>query len=340
MGGAITATGTLGVGAKFSLALPLSLDLVAPVLQYSHASLRGLRVLVVDDIAVNRRVASAQLASRQIEHTCVASGAEALTAMHSAHRMGHPYHIAILDSLMPDMDGKMLGSLIKGDTNLRNTSLVMLTSSGYKSEVEMFELAGFDAYLVKPARSADLLDAVTVLWGATLNAAPLTSIVTRHSLAEGRERTETPVSVMFPNARILVAEDNPINQKLVRRILEKSGCQVDLADNGAEAVKMWAASSYDLVLMDCQMPIMDGFEAVHEIRRREADNLRRTPIVALTANTMQGDRDKCLQAGMDDFISKPFNSSTLHSALQHWIGTRTKAVELATYDVVELRLPA
>jgi CheY-like chemotaxis protein len=248
--------------------------------------------------------------------------------MHSAHRMGHPYHIAILDSLMPDMDGKMLGSLIKGDTNLRNTSLVMLTSSGYKSEVEMFELAGFDAYLVKPARSADLLDAVTVLWGATLNAAPLTSIVTRHSLAEGRERTETPVSVMFPNARILVAEDNPINQKLVRRILEKSGCQVDLADNGAEAVKMWAASSYDMVLMDCQMPIMDGFEAVHEIRRREADNLRRTPIVALTANTMQGDRDKGLQAGMDDFISKPFNSSTLHSALQHWIGTRTKAVEL------------
>jgi signal transduction histidine kinase/DNA-binding response OmpR family regulator len=339
MGGDISATGALGVGAKFSLALPLPLDLVTPVLPYSDASLRGLRVLVVDDVAVNRLVASAQLASRQIEHECVASGAEAVTAMHNAHQLGRPYHIAILDCLMPEMDGEMLGRLIKGDPNLRSTSLVMLTSCGYKSEAELFESAGFEAYLVKPARAADLLDAVAALWGAKLNATPLSGIVTRHSLAEGRERMETPVCVTFSNVRILVAEDNPINQKLVRRILEKSGCQVDVADNGAEAVDMWAASSYDIVLMDCQMPVMDGFEAAHEIRRREADKVRRTPIVALTANTMQGDRDKCLEAGMDDFISKPFSATTLHNALQHWIRPRPQPAELAAAGGVDIRLP-
>jgi signal transduction histidine kinase/CheY-like chemotaxis protein len=324
MGGNISATGTLGVGASFSLTLPLPLDLIAPVRRPSQISLHGARVLVVDDVALTLRVTSAQLASRQIEHVCVASGSEALAAMREGYEKGRPYHIAILDCLMPDMDGETLGRLVKADVNLRKISLVMLTSSGQKSECERFEAAGFDAYLVKPGRSADLLDVTTALWDAIVHDKPPTEIITRHTLAEARatEQEEQPLRATFRSARILVAEDNPINQKLVRRLLEKSGCQVDLATNGVEAVEMWSKSWYDIVFMDCQMPQMDGFEATGEIRLREGSSGTRTPIVALTANTMQGDRDKCLQAGMDDFISKPFNSGALHRALDRWSGTR------------------
>ncbi len=322
MGGKIVATGALGVGSTFSLVLPLPLDLEPPVPPAQQVSLEGLRVLVVDDVAVNLRVVSAQLAARHVEHHVVASGSEALIALRSAWENGRPYQIAILDCLMPDMDGEMLGRTVKADLNLCKTSLLMLTSSGEKSECKRFEEAGFDGYLVKPARSADLFHVLTVLWSAIVNATPLTSIVTRHSLADARalQQMEPLAGYSFPSSRILVAEDNPVNQKLVARLLEKSGCQVDLAANGVEALAMWSTSRYDLVFMDCQMPTMDGFEAAREIRRREAGGGRHTPIVALTANTMRGDQERCLAAGMDDFISKPFSSAMLYAALQRWSG--------------------
>ena len=162
-------------------------------------------------------------------------------------------------------------------------------------------------------------------------------MLTRHSLSESRasEPAPSPCRETFPSARILVAEDNPVNQKLVRRFLEKLGSKVDMAENGRQAVEMWIQNSYDMIFMDCQMPVMDGYKATIEIRNRETGKRRRTPIVALTANTMQGDHDKCLAVGMDDFIAKPFKSSSLQQALERWITSDRQTTEALPPALVE-----
>ena len=321
MGGEITVTSQLGEGSSFTFALPLSLDLIAPVKPSLGASLHGARVLVVDDIPLNLRVVSEQLAVRHIEHVCVASAREALEILRTAQETGQPFHIAILDHLMPDMDGEMLGRMIKADPQLRHISLLLLTSSGEKSDRVRFETAGFSAYLVKPTRSTHLIGALAALWGAMLDGTTLPEIITRHSLAEAHAAVQRSVSdEALPFSHILIAEDNPINRKLARRLLEKLGCRVDVASNGIEAVDMWSSLPYDAIFMDCQMPEMDGFEATAEIRRREhiRGPARHIPIVALTATAMAGDREKCLAAGMDDFLSKPIQPGMLRSALERW----------------------
>ncbi len=199
----------------------------------------------------------------------------------------------------------------------------MLTSSGLKSDSNRFAAAGFSAYLVKPARATHVMGALAALWGGMTNGTPLTEMITRHTLAEATAITQKPESEWdaLPSARILVAEDNLVNQKLARRLLEKAGCRVDVVSNGIDAVEMWDKLPYDAVFMDCQMPQLDGFDATAEIRRRERSSgrSRRTPIVALTANTMQGDQEKCLDAGMDDFIAKPIQVLMLRRALERWV---------------------
>jgi signal transduction histidine kinase/DNA-binding response OmpR family regulator len=327
MGGGITVTSRLGEGSKFCFTLPLPLDDSAPLKCHSRADLRGARVLVVDDLAINLRVVSEQLASSHVEHVCVSSGEVALSTLRAAQENGQPFHIAILDHLMPDMDGEQLGRSIKADPQLRKVSLVMLTSSGQKSDRARFAAAGFSAYLVKPARSAHLMGALSALWGAVMDGTRLTEMITRHNLAEPTtaisQRLESEWEVL-PSSRILVAEDNLVNQKLARRLLEKAGCRVDMASNGIEAVEMWEKFPYDAVFMDCHMPEMNGLDATAEIRRRErsSGSTRRIPIVALTANTMEGDQEKCLDAGMDDFIPKPIPVPLLRRALDRWVRTK------------------
>lgn len=323
MGGEIEATSRLGQGAKFSFTLPLPLDLNVPAKRAVPADLRGARVLVVDDIAINLRVVSEQLAPKNVEHVCVASAREALAALRAANQSGRPFHIAILDHLMPEMDGEQLGRAIKADPELCQLALVMLTSSGQKSDAARFRAAGFDAYLVKPARSTHLIGALSALWGAVRDKTPVREMITRHSVLETAavEREPGLGRESLASSRILVAEDNIVNQKLAKRLLEKAGCQVELASNGVEAVEMWGKFPYDVVLMDCQMPEMNGFEATAEIRRREQEsgNAWRTPIVALTANAMQGDQEKCRAAGMDDFVAKPIQVALLYRALERWV---------------------
>jgi PAS domain S-box-containing protein len=323
MGGKMTVSSQPGEGSSFTFALPLPLDQIVPRKPSLGASLSGARVLVVDDIPLNLRVVSEQLASRQVEHVCAASAREALQILRTAHQTGHPFHIAILDHLMPEMDGEMLGRAIKADPDLRSISLLLLTSSGQKSDRARFEAAGFSAYLVKPARVADLVGALAALWGAVLDGIALTEIVTRHSLAEtlAADRKLVNEPEVLPFFHLLVVDDNLINQKVAKRLLEKSGCQVDVAANGIEAVDMWGAHPYAAIFMDCQMPEMDGFEATSEIRRRERVRSpgRHTPIVALTAAVMAGDREKCLAAGMDDFLSKPIQPATLRGVLERWV---------------------
>jgi signal transduction histidine kinase/DNA-binding response OmpR family regulator len=323
MGGKMAVTSTLGVGSKFGFVLPLPFDLNTPPIQRvsQPQRLRGLRVLVVDDVPLNLRVVSEHLASCQVETVCSSSSTEALALLRDAQEKGQPFHIAILDGLMPRMDGEMLGRIIKSDPSISEISLLMLTSAGQKSDRARLEAAGFSAYLMKPVRSADLLDAIEVLWGAIVQGTPPPEIVTRYSLAEDRANEQRRASKVetFPLSRVLVAEDNAVNQKLVKLLLEKLGCQVDVASNGAEAIEMWSKSSYDLVFMDSQMPKTDGFQAAREIRRREEGGSRHTPIVAVSANAMQGDQERYLAAGMDDFIPKPFHPSDLHQALKRWI---------------------
>jgi CheY-like chemotaxis protein len=250
----------------------------------------------------------------------VPSALEALAALRIAQERGHPFHIAILDHLMPEMDGEQLGRAIKADPQLRQIALVMLTSSGQKSDATRFKRAGFGAYLVKPVRSKHLMGALAALWRAIEEGTPLSEMITRHNQLEVVAIEQKP-GTDWVSSRILVAEDNIVNQKLMRRLLEKAGCLVDVASNGVEAAEMCSKFPYDTVFMDCQMPEMDGFEATEEIRRRErgSGSARRTPIVALTANAMQSDQEKCLAAGMDDFIPKPIRVPMLYVALGRWV---------------------
>jgi signal transduction histidine kinase/DNA-binding response OmpR family regulator len=340
MGGEIRVTSHLGEGSSFSFDLPLPLDLVAPLTPASGASLHGARVLAVDDIALNLRVLSEQLTSNRVEHACVSSAGEALQKLRTAQANGHPFHIAILDQLMPEMDGEMLGRAIKADPKLSRTALLILSSLGQKSDRARFEAAGFSAYLVKPARPAHLIAALAALWGALMEGTPPVEMITRHSLAEARALDRGSKSDLNTSRfrRILVADDNLINRKLATRLLENSGCRVDVASNGIEAVDMWSAIPYAAVFMDCQMPEMDGLEATLEIRRREHKRglPSHTPIVALTASVMEGDRQKCLAAGMDDFLSKPVDLGMLRMVLERWVWSKSEDHERVSVEAVEL----
>ena len=326
MGGRISVTSNLGQGSRFSFTLPLPLDTNLPSAHALCANLDGARVLVVDDNPINLQIVAGQLASCQGEIECASSAGEALAVLRAAHTNGRPFHIAILDYLMPEVDGEMLVREIKADSRLSSVLLMMLTSSAQKADAARFQSLGCSGYLVKPARASVLQEAVLTLWSAIVESRPLARMVTRHTVAEARIQTQQlqrhpqlePIELLA--SRILVAEDNLVNQKLAKRLLEKAGCAVDLASNGLEAVRLWERFPYDLIFMDCQMPEMDGYEATAEIRRLEQEQPMRphTPIVALTANAMSGDREKCLNVGMDDFLSKPFPFDSLDRLLRRW----------------------
>ncbi len=322
MGGEITASSRLGEGSTFSFALSLPLDGDVPEKRHPISALKDMRVLVVDDNPVNLRVVSQHLASHDVNCVCVSSAVAGLSALRAAQQNDVPFHIAILDHRMPGIDGEMLGREIKADPLLASVSLLMLTSIVQKADLARFQSAGFSAYLVKPARPALLLEALAVLWSAIADGRPSTEMVTRHTLAETRavKPASGPQSSALPLTRVLLAEDNLVNQKVAKRMLERAGCRVDVASNGLEAVEMWTKRHYALVFMDCQMPVMDGFTATQEIRslERNLESVERTPIIAVTANTMSGDRQKCLDIGMDDFIPKPIALTSLDRVLQRW----------------------
>jgi PAS domain S-box-containing protein len=333
MGGRIWATSTVGEGSIFAFQLPLPADTSLPVQQTLRADLEGARVLVVDDNFVNLKILASQLVSCGGELSCASSAHEAMSMLRAAHALGRPFHIGVLDYLMPVVDGEALALEIKADASLASVSLLLLTSSSQRADGARFESVGFSGYLVKPVRASILQQVVLTLWTAIVDGRLLERMVTRHTMAEaGIDRRVIPLSgplsrpLSAPNrpqlvsSRVLVAEDNRVNQKLAKRLLEKAGCVVDLAANGREAVRMWEQIAYDVVFMDCQMPEMDGYEATAEIRRLEQGlpAHRHTPIVALTANAMLGERERCLRAGMDDFVSKPIPFGALEGLLRRW----------------------
>jgi CheY-like chemotaxis protein len=213
---------------------------------------------------------------------------------------------------MPEMDGETLGQKIKQDSDLKNTILVLLTSMGKRGDAKRIEEIGFAAYLTKPVKQSQLYDCLATVTGMKkeLVRDQASTIVTRHSIAEDKKHKQ----------RILLVEDNITNQKVALNILKRFGYNADVASNGKEAVKVLRMIPYDIVLMDCQMPEMDGYEATGEIRNPESKVLdHKVPVIALTAHAMKGDREKCLEAGMDDYLCKPVNPQELCGMLEKWI---------------------
>jgi len=270
------------------------------------ADIRGKRILAVDDNATNRKIIQTYLQSWQCRATVAADGLQAIALMTLAAENDTPFDMAIIDFMMPNMDGEALGKAIKDNPSFKETRLVLLTSRGMRGDAARARSIGFEAYLTKPIKQSQLFNAVLAVFGKWADAVDKidSDIITRHSLDESHKR----------KLRILLTEDNVVNQKVALIHLKKFGYSADVANNGREAVNAIHSSRYDLVLMDIQMPEMDGYEATLAIRKA-GFNL---PIIAMTANAMKGDREKCLQTGMNDYLSKPVNPKELLDKLEQW----------------------
>jgi len=299
MGGQIGVASAAGKGSTFWFTAVLEKQPGArDVVVVIPEDIRGARILVVDDHPTNRLVLRELLRSWDCRFEEAADGPQALASLHRAIAAEDPFRIALVDMQMPGMDGKTLGQKIKADPDLRDTLLVMLTSVGQRGDAQKSQQAGFSAYMTKPVKVSQLYDCLATVLGVA-SVGPEQQgrpIITRHTLMEDKKR----------RVRILVVEDNVVNQKVAVRILEKLGYRADAVADGREAVTALEKIPYDLVLMDVQMPEMNGFEATRIIRDPGSRVLRHDiPIVAMTAHALKGDRERCLDAGMDDYASKP-----------------------------------
>ncbi len=303
-------------GAEFWFEIPLKKSLSkqnsANTLPLELEKLRG---LIVDDNATNRELLAHQLTKWGIQQESAQNGIEGLTKLYQAAAENIPFDIVILDMYMPKMDGLDMARLIRKDPAISTTKIIMLTSVEICEDTKSAKETGIDIYLTKPVRQIDLYNSLTSL------------------IKENQDKVAKPIVSDSPEqnattfkAKVLLAEDNLINQQVAKGVLRKFGCHVDLALHGVEAIAAVKKGSYDIIFMDCQMPRMDGYEATEEIRRIEKlhNEKKRTPIIALTANALSGDREKCLAAGMDDYISKPFDQEQIYKILSIWLPDNRK----------------
>jgi signal transduction histidine kinase/CheY-like chemotaxis protein/HPt (histidine-containing phosphotransfer) domain-containing protein len=283
--------------------------------------LRGLRVLIVDDNATNRDILRHQTQSWGMHEESAEDGFRALEKLREAAAGGAAFDIVILDMMMPGMDGLALARAIKADRAIATAHLVMLTSVGLRGDATQARDSGIDGYLSKPVRQSELYDCIATVMGKVMGD---DTLITRHNVSTPRQRS---------NARLLLAEDNPVNQEVATGMLDILGYRADVVANGQEALEALARGSYDLILMDCQMPRLDGYEATRAIRRQEQDGQKKhIPIIALTANVMAEDRERCLKSGMDDYLPKPLSREELERVLAHWLGASPASVIAVVSD--------
>ena len=271
----------------------------------------GQRALVIDDNATNRRILRQQLLSWGVEAVEAASGLQALDLATEAARDGHAFDLGIVDLNMPGIDGIEVARRLKADAATASTTLFLLSSSGYHSEAAESHLIGFAASLTKPVRSSDLFDCLVT----TLDSG---------SIHETRQMPEpAEASVREPRGLVMLVEDNRVNQLVGSKVLQNLGYDFTIATDGLEAVAAFRTTRFDAVLMDCQMPEMDGFEATEAIRYLEEFSAwGHVPIIAMTAAAMEGDRERCIAAGMDDFITKPVRLEVVSAVLERWVEKR------------------
>ncbi len=310
MGGEIGVVSEVGRGSDFWFTVRLTKQAEPELAPFPVAAIIGAHILVVDDNETNREVLSAQLRAWGARAEVASNGPAALLALAGAREAGDQFVAGILDMQMPDMDGADLARAIKADENLKHTRLVLMTSLGQRGDARQMEELGFAAYVVKPARQSDLYDSLSTVLATTPVSPRARRIVTRHAVREMRRGA----------IRILLAEDNVTNQQVALGILKKLGLRADAVGDGSAAITALETRPYDLVLMDVQMPVVDGLEATRRIRDpRSAVLHHRVPIIAMTAHAMQGDRDRCLDAGMDDYVTKPISPDALAVALDRWL---------------------
>jgi len=319
MGGEIGAESEEGVGSTFWFTAALGKHVSEEAGQAVEAvDIHGLRVLAVDDHPTNRRLMSVLLSGWGCRHDVASDAREALKKLHAAVDEGDRFDIAILDMQMAGMDGEELGSRIRQDATLTDTQLVMLTSLSSRGDARRFEDIGFAGYLTKPIKQSVLHDCLAMVHtgGQQPSSRAGRRIVTQHTISESQRR----------RSRILLAEDNIVNQKVALAMLSKLGYRADAVANGHEAISALRTIAYDIVLMDCQMPELDGYDATRRIREGDPETPNpAVPIIALTASAMAEDRDRCLDAGMNDFLSKPVDPQALSDVLSRWLSTSVEA---------------
>ncbi len=318
MGGELVCESAVERGSTFHFTVQLdSSTSVKPLLPATDKeTLKGYRVLVVDDNATNRAIVTKQTASWGMISDSAASGSEGLDKFRQAYKEKRAYDFTILDMHMPDFNGLEVARTIQQDPILSSLRMIMLTSVGLQGDAKMARESGISAYLTKPVRQSELFSTfIKVLEGERQDGTQ--SIITKYSIV-----SDTP---QF-DLTVLVAEDNTTNQEVAIAMLENFGCRVDLVENGKQVLEALNRTSYDLILMDCQMPEMDGYQATETIRRQEQEEGVTAPalIVALTANALHGDREKCLAAGMNSYMSKPFKQEQIQHILEHFFSDRLK----------------
>jgi len=311
MGGDIGVKSTVGEGTTFWVTMTLPMEEAPPPL--AQAELQGVRILAVDDNSINLQMLQEQLSNIGMRVTTIADPHQAIDMLRAAEEAGDPYSLALLDYLMPNMDGEQLGQTILADETLSSVSLILFTSSAQRGDGKHFKEIGFSGYLSKPILQDALHQTLASVLAAKEN--EKASFITRYQVSEALVSQNNALQQL--NGRILLVEDNIVNQKVALSMLRKLGLYIETADDGKEAVEYWSQGKYDLILMDCQMPKLDGYAATKLIREQEQEE--HIPIIALTANAMDGAEEKCLTAGMNDYLTKPFKQEDLASILHKWL---------------------
>jgi two-component system sensor histidine kinase/response regulator len=323
MGGEINLESEEGVGTTFSFTAIFEKQLnPATATLGEPADLKNLHVLAIDDNATNRMVISKMLSSFGCRIETADGGEAGIQQLRAALAQDDPFQVVLLDMQMPDMDGETTARAIKSERDLEEVEVVILTSMGQRGDASKFEEIGCAGYLLKPIRQQQLFDALLTIVGKGV---PRLSqgqrrLITRHTLSEQQRQ----------RILILLAEDNPVNRKLAITLLNKAGYPVDTVETGIQVIDALQHKHYDLVLMDVQMPEMDGFEATRRIRQSEAKD-KHTPIIAMTAHAMKGDRERCLESGMDDYLSKPLDPQKIFAMIEFWTQERRAWQELSEH---------